>query len=632
MKKDIFITATDTNIGKTIISSLLCQSLLEHNYKKVNYCKPIQTGADDDTTTVLNITDLKQQKNISPIYYYNLPISPNRASSIENRPIDFKVLKKYFDNMQGISIWEGAGGIEVPLTKSKTTIDLIKMFNIPIIVVSSTKLGTINHTILTVKNAFINNIKVAGIILVGDKDHGLKECLEQYLPIKVICEIPKFNEINKEVIKTYAREFFPKDLIENLIHKKDKKINTKNLLWHPFTQHKKLTDIPNIKQGRDEFLTLDNGLEIIDSISSWWVNLHGHCNKKISQAIYKQANTLEHAIFAGFSHDPAIELSEKLLSKTNGFSKVFFSDNGSTAVEVSLKIAYQYNKNNRDDRPLFLALKNSYHGDTIGAMAVSDSNGYHKTFKPLMPKVDFVETDNYESLKSFDRNAEKYSAFIVEPLIQGAGGMKIYSTEFLKAIREFCNKHNIIMICDEIFTGFYRTGKMFAFEHTNITPDIICLSKGITGGFMPLSVTLTTEKIFHKFLSDNVEDAFLHGHSYTANPLACSAALESWDILNSKQCQDNIKRISSITKERIERLDKKINIRNPRYMGTIGAFDVTGVGNYFSGNFSNEFAKKALDKGVLIRPLGNVVYTVPPYCISSESLNKIYDTIEEILC
>lgn len=408
------------------------------------------------------------------------------------------------------------------------------------------------------------------------------------------------------------------------------------VMWHPFTQHGlEMTFLP-VVSGKGATLHLDNGDTVLDAISSWWVNLHGHAHPMISEAIYQQAKKLEHAPFSSFTHEPAIELAEILINATQArnttLSRCFYSDNGSTAVEIAMKMAYQYHLNcGVKTRTRFLAVNDSYHGDTLGSMAVSARGSYHQHFSALLPAVDFISSHDIARLEKYLTGShEKYAALIIEPMVQAAGGMKMHSAEFLANVARLCKKTGVLFICDEVFTGFYRTGKCFAFEHANIKPDLLCLAKGLTGGFLPLAVTLATEEIFRAYQSNDMNQAFLHGHSYTANPLACAAAIRSWYILQETQTQSAIEKIAEKTKVWIARLSKHDNCANARSLGTIGAIEKRDLGDYLSG-IGHKIRAFSIKQGVLLRPLGSVLYAVPPYCVTESELDQIYGTIEAIL-
>lgn len=410
-----------------------------------------------------------------------------------------------------------------------------------------------------------------------------------------------------------------------------------NLIWHPFTQQQ--TAKPNIAitHGKGALLFDENGNEYIDAVSSWWTNLFGHANPKIAEAIKKQVDTLEHVIFAGFTHQPAIELSEKLIQLLpKNQSKVFFSDNGSTCVEVALKMAIQYWHNQNLDKTTIIAFKNAYHGDTFGAMSVGARGLFNQPFESFLFDVEFIDLPteaNFEQvLVDFNQiiQAKKVAAFIFEPLIQGSAGMLMYKAEYLDKLIETAQQNEVICIADEVMTGFGRTGKTFATEYLQHKPDIFCLSKGITGGFLPLGVTTCTQKIYNMFLSDDKLKTFLHGHSYTGNPLACAAANASLDLMNNAQLT-----IDNVVNWQTEFSSKLINnskIENLRQLGTIVAFDVktNADSNYFN-NLRDLLYDNFIKRGVLLRPLGNTVYVLPPYVITKEQLQKIYKVIGEVL-
>ncbi|MBS1591770.1 MAG: adenosylmethionine--8-amino-7-oxononanoate transaminase [Bacteroidetes bacterium] len=415
----------------------------------------------------------------------------------------------------------------------------------------------------------------------------------------------------------------------------------KKVIWHPFTQQKNmLPPIPIIK-GKNSILFDENENKYIDAISSWWVTLHGHSNTYIAEKLYQQALQLEQVIFAGFTHEPAIALAEKLLAILPGdFSKIFYSDNGSTSTEVALKMAIQYwwNKHSSSTtRNKILAFKNSYHGDTFGAMSVSDRSIFTLAFHNLLFEVIFIDTptkNNIEEIQlTIQQHANEIAAFIYEPLVQGAGGIKMYDAELLNYILSTVKEHNIICIADEVMTGFGRTGKLFASEYIKIKPDIICLSKGLTGGTMALGVTACTTDIYNAYVTDDKLKTFFHGHSFTANPLACTAALASLDLLLNEECLNKIKWISNknilFTNTLLQ--SKNNAIKNIRVLGTIVAFEINSGNDEYLNNISTTITQNAMQMGVYIRPLGNTVYIMPPYCITENELEKIYEVILNII-
>ncbi|MDR7130202.1 adenosylmethionine-8-amino-7-oxononanoate aminotransferase [Algoriphagus sp. 4150] len=406
--------------------------------------------------------------------------------------------------------------------------------------------------------------------------------------------------------------------------------------WHPYTQMKNARHIP-IMKGEGTYLVDANGTRYIDVISSWWVTLHGHAHPYIAQKVSEQLGTLEQVIFAGFTHMPAIKLSERILRLLpDNQQKVFYTDNGSTAVEVALKMCIQYNHNRGIRKNKILAFHKGYHGDTFGAMSVSGRGIWTAPFGGLLFEVLFIDTptkENLGGLKDFiDEHAAELTCFIYEPLVQGAGGMLMHGAEDLSELMHYCRLKNILLIQDEIFVGFGRTGKLFAADHLTAKPDVMCFSKGLTGGTMPLGMTTCTQEIFDAFYSDDKTKALFHGHSFTASPLACSAALASLDLLLLESTQQNIIRICHQHSVFIDKLTNHAADLIARQCGTILAIELktTKETSYFNDVqiFLYDFF---LQRNVLIRPLGNIIYLVPPYCISEEDLDYVYQCILDVM-
>lgn len=389
-----------------------------------------------------------------------------------------------------------------------------------------------------------------------------------------------------------------------------------------------------IVRGEGSLLIDESGCTYLDSISSWWVTLHGHAHPYVAKKIYEQALLLEQVIFAGFTHEPAVRLAERLLPLLPGpFSRIFYSDNGSTSTEVAIKMALQYwwNRGDQPARNKILALNNSYHGDTFGAMSVSDRSVFTLAFHDKLFEVVFVDVPEDENSLA-ELNWEEFACFIYEPLVQGAGGMKMYSPQVLEALIRRCRASQVICIADEVMTGFGRTGKLFASSHVGLPPDIICLSKGLTGGTMPLGITACSGQIYEAFVTDDKLKTFFHGHSFTANPLACTAALASLDLLQEESCQQAIRMIAeenSLFKTRLEQ--SRLPVRQIRQLGTIIAFEVNQGPDEYLNNISQVITRRALDRGVFLRPLGNTVYMMPPYCFTREELQRVYEVILDIV-
>jgi adenosylmethionine-8-amino-7-oxononanoate aminotransferase len=409
----------------------------------------------------------------------------------------------------------------------------------------------------------------------------------------------------------------------------------RQLIWHPFTQH--LTAQRNIAivRGEGALLFDEDGNEYIDAISSWWTNLFGHANPVIAANIKDQLDTLEHVIFAGFTHSPAVQLAEKLLRLLpSNQSRLFFSDDGSTSVEVALKMAVQYWHNSQNPKTKFIAFQNSYHGDTFGAMSVGARGMFNRPFEEMLFDVQFIEVPDErnfnEVFKSFTELCAGAAAFIFEPLIQGSGGMHMYNPAHLDKLIEHAQSNDVLCIADEVMTGFGRTGKIFASDYLEHAPDIFCISKGITGGFLPLGITSCSQKIYEAFLHEDKWKTFFHGHSYTGNPLACAAAVATLELLvTSKQL---IRGLVEMQAEYSKRIAGHAKVSNFRQLGTVTAFEVAGndLPGYFN-TIRDRLYEAFMAKGILLRPLGNTVYVMPPYNIQPQQLEKIYTAIEEVL-
>ncbi len=411
------------------------------------------------------------------------------------------------------------------------------------------------------------------------------------------------------------------------------------VIWHPYTQMQ-LTEEPiAIVKGEGVYLTDENGKKYIDAVSSWWVNIHGHSHPYIAEKVSEQLRKLEHVIFAGFTHEAAVELAERLLRiLPPNQSKIFYSDNGSTAVEVAVKMAIQYWHNQGKKKNKIIAFEHSYHGDTFGAMSISARGAFTQPFSSLLFDTIHIpfpskgkEDQTISDIKTeILKNKSEIAAFIFEPLVLGAGGMRMYEAAVLDELIKICKDNEILIIADEVMTGFGRTGKLFASEYLMQQPDIMCLSKGITGGTMALGVTSCKEEIYNAFLSNDRAKTFFHGHSYTANPVACSAAIASLELLLTEDCQNNIFRISQQHRSFAEKICGMTSIKNVRSTGTILAFDfeTSDKTSYFN-SIRDELYNFFLGEGIILRPLGNTLYVMPPYCISDKDLQYIYQTIEK---
>lgn len=418
------------------------------------------------------------------------------------------------------------------------------------------------------------------------------------------------------------------------LSERDKKHN-----WHPYTQHKTVADFPAIVKGKDALLWDENGKEYIDAIASWWVNPFGHSNKVMADAIYEQLTTLEHVLFGGFTHNKAVELSEKLMEiLPSNQQKIFYSDNGSTAVEVAIKVALQYNHNKGIKKTKVIAFEDAFHGDTFGAMAASGITFFTEAFKGSLLEVVRIpvptEGNEEQTIKTLENlvKTNEFAAFIFEPLVLGAAGMVMYSAEVLDKLISICNQNNVFTIADEVMTGFGKTGKTFASDYLENKPDMMCLSKALTGGTIPMAITTFSQEIFEGFYDEDTNKALFHGHTFTANPTGCAAALASISLLQTDEIQQNIQTVHQSHLAFQSKIKNHPKVKTTRVLGVIFALEIkTKTQESYYGTMRNKLYNFFIENGVILRPVGNIVYILPPYIITENQLQKVYQTIENAL-
>ncbi len=409
--------------------------------------------------------------------------------------------------------------------------------------------------------------------------------------------------------------------------------------WHPYTQHKTTGLLPAIVKGEGALLWDENGKEYIDAIASWWVNPYGHSNKFIADAIYEQLTTLEHVLFGGFTNKPAVLLSEQLMKMLpSNQKKIFFSDNGSTAVEVALKASLQYFYNKGEKRTTVIAFEDAFHGDTFGAMASSGITFFTEAFQGSLIDVIRIpvptsgnESKSKDALqKAIQSNA--CAAFIFEPLVQGAAGMVMYAPEILEELIAVCKENHVFTIADEVMTGFGKTGKTFACDYLLQQPDMMCLSKALTGGTIPMAITTFTQEIFDGFYNDDTNKALFHGHTFTANPTGCAAALASLKLLQSEGIQKDIQRVHHSHLYFQTKIKSHPKVKTTRVLGVIFALEiVTENQESYYGTMRNKLYNYFIENGIILRPVGNIIYILPPYIISQNQLEKVYQVVENAL-
>ena len=428
------------------------------------------------------------------------------------------------------------------------------------------------------------------------------------------------------------------------------------VVWHPYTQARTSRPPLPIIGGAGAYLHTADGRRIFDGISSWWVNTHGHAHPALNAALARQAATLEHVMFAGCTHPPAVELAERLVALTpSRLTRVFYSDNGSTAVEVALKMAHQYWRNRGEPgRRTVVAFEHAYHGDTVGAMSVSEPSVFTDAFKDLLfPIVRAESPYAYRcgrcadagrctlacaaSLESMLRtHAGQVSAVLMEPMLQGAGGMVVWPADFVREVRRLCDEHGVLLIADEVLTGFGRTGRMFACEHAGVEPDLLCLSKGLTAGYLAMGATLASEAIYEAFLSDDRSRTFFHGHSFTANPLACAVALASLDLFRDEPVLERVQAIGRRLAVGLETLRDLPCVGEVRHIGGVGIVElVTDKSTRTAWGYLDEvgsvLSAAFLDRGLLLRPLGNILYVMPPYVTTEDEVDWVMREVRAVL-
>lgn len=406
-------------------------------------------------------------------------------------------------------------------------------------------------------------------------------------------------------------------------------------IWHPMTQHALMGPEIEIERASGAYLHTKDGTPILDAISSWWVITHGHCHPHIIQAVQEQASKLEQVIFAGFTHEPAEKLTEKLIYSTDRHLEyVFYSDSGSTAVEVALKMAVGYFENIGKPRRKIVALEGGYHGDTFGAMSAGSRSIFNKMYEPYLFEVSHLPNpavNGDKTIQAFHdilkREAGNIAALILEPLVLGADGMKIYSPDTLRALHDLCAEHEVLLIADEVMTGFGRTGSRFACEQAGIAPDIMCLSKGLTGGFLPMGATMCSRAIYNAFYQKDRAKTFFHSTSFTGNPLACAAAVANLELWEKEPVMDQIKLISKSHEKSRRWFGARPDVADVRCLGTIFALDIPDEVNGYLSEIGPLLYNFFLEKNVLLRPIGNTVYILPPYCCNQKDLDRAYDAL-----
>ncbi len=642
-KRSFFITGTDTGVGKTITTYVLGLLFQKAGYD-VGVMKPVQCGGNDVEFLKSSLKLKDSLRDINP-YFAPEPLSPHLAFQRQKKHIEARKIISAHQKLQKkyeLLLIEGAGGLLVPLNDSYFVADLIRDLNAEVIIVSRPGLGAINHTLLTIEQARAKGLNIKGIIFCQNKKGKLgipektnPQIIEKLGGVAILGIIPYLNKFTAEEIIKKCRSRINVGLIvgaDPCVRPLPPHLDQK-YIWHPFTQMKDWleSDPLIIREAKGSYLIDSKGKRYLDGVSSLWVNVHGHRHPTIDQAIKRQIDQLSHSTFLGLSHEPAIALAKKLVEITpKGLEKVFYSDNGSTAVEVAIKMAYQYWQNiGRPEKTNLAHLVHSYHGDTLGSVSVGGIDLFHQVYKNLIFKTIQTDLDNFENV--LKEHHKTIAAFVVEPLIQGAAGMIVWPKGILKKMANLCRKYEIIFITDEVATGFGRTGKMFACEHEDVSPDILCLAKGLTGGYLPLAATLTTKKIFDGFVSDYKEQkTFFHGHTYTANPLGCAAALANLKVFEKERTLDRLAPKIKYLARKLKMFYNLPHVGEARQLGFMVGIELvkdkrTKEPYPWEEKVGVRVCQKARERGVILRPLGNTIVLMPPLAISLEELKTLLD-------
>lgn len=655
MSRGYFITATDTNVGKTVVT-LVLGALWQQKGFDVGVMKPVQC-AGDDASRLVNALDVRDEFDLVNPYYADEPLSPHAAfARIKRRIVPSRIMEAYrtLSARHEIMLVEGAGGLMVPLTEDYLVADLARDLNLPLIIVARPGLGTINHTLLTVRQARDYGLEIAGVIFsrADKKRDGVAEAtglaaIKKIGAVPVLGTVPYLEKTDQAALRRECRGLIRLPEAEGGPARPGRRTRIlrqwdQEYVWHPFTQMKDwLEDEPLvIDRGQGSYLIDTDGNRYIDGVSSLWVNTHGHRHPAVDRAVKDQLGRVAHSTLLGLTNTPSVELARQLVAITpRGLDKVFYSDNGSTAVEVAIKLAYQYWQNTGQTRKTKIVhMANSYHGDTLGSVSVGGIDLFHKIYQGLVfeaVRFTFPEGGVGAILKAFDgllrRLQGQVAAFVTEPGIQGAAGMLVWPEGLLKAMAGACRKHDVLLIVDEVATGFGRTGTMFACEQEGVAPDFLCLAKGLTAGYLPLAATLVSRKIYDGFLFDYRDrKAFFHGHTYTGNPLACAAALANLKVFSQERV---LRKLPPRIKQLHRRLQMFYNltavgeVRQKGFMAGIELVrDRASKEPYpLEEKIGARVCRRARELGVILRPLGNVIVLMPPLSISQNELDQLLD-------
>jgi len=645
--KAVFITATDTGVGKTHVAVGIAKALKARGCR-VGVMKPLASGSPEDVDMLIRASQTKDPRRLINPYYFKNPLAPSVAARLEKKRVDTKKILSSFNELcqrNDFVVVEGIGGLLVPIKKGYLVSDLIQDSGVSTIIVTRPNLGTINHTLLTVKHAQSRGINVLGIVF-NEPNKMRRGVCERTNPeaIESECGVPvigwvRHGEQDGRVFKEILKKCFPLTPALSPEGRGGRhEWADKRYVWHPFTQMQdwQKEEPLIIEEAKGCYLKDTQGRWYLDGVSSLWVNVHGHRKKEIDDAIKTQIDKVSHSTLLGLSNIPSIKLAKMLVDiAPKGLKKVFYSDDGSTAVEAGLKIALGYWQQRNPAKKKFLSFKNAYHGDTLGSVSVGGIDLFHEKFAPVLFKTIKTDFENFEfTLKA---NCGKIAGVIIEPLVQAAAGMITAPKGFLRKARQLCTKYDCLLIADEVATGFGRTGRMFACQHEGVTPDIMAVAKSITAGYLPLAATLTTDKIYNEFLGDYKDKlTFFHGHTYTGNPLGCAAAIANLKLFKKEKTLEKLQPKIHFLKERLKSFSRLPHVADIRQIGFMTGIELVKDKRRrqlykWEDKAGIKVCMRARELGAILRPLGNTIVLMPPLAISRRELARLLDITHEAI-
>lgn len=646
------MTGVDTGVGKTVVAGLMARQLLR-GHADVITVKLVQTGCDGFSEDLLlhrklmGCADFPEDKSgLTAPQIFKFPSSPHLAAALEGAEVDIDSIEravsecaKRHDNV----IVEGAGGLAVPLHEDVLTVDFVRENGWKTILVTNGALGRLNHAIMSLESLFSRGMTLSGVVfnycagtdpqIESDTVRMLKSYLKRAGEDAPVVIVPEVSDPENPPDVDFSEIFAgtePSDAARTVRFDREH-------IWHPYSSIGNPPPVFTAAETCGTRIKTEESVELIDAVSSWWCAAHGHSNPEIVRAIRRQASKMPHVMFAGFTHRPAAELAEMIGGfLPAGLDRVFFADSGSVSVECAAKMAVQYQRAaGRPSRSRLAALKGGYHGDTSGAMALSDPDGMHVLFRDIMPRHFFAEKpvsrfggewmpEDFDSMRSLaQEHGDEIAAVICEPVFQGGNAMWMYHPQYLRELRRLCDEYGFLLIFDEIATGFWRTGKLFAMDHAGVVPDIVCLGKALTGGTVTLAAAVASRRVAD-VISTGSPAAFMHGPTFMANPIACAAGAASLKLFRSLDYAGSVRRISETLSRGLSGLKGTDNVADVRVLGAIGVVELKNMPS------PSDVRKVILDTGVWLRPFSNFVYTMPPLMCSDAELNRIAAAIRGV--